>query len=183
MLNARLVDGDWFVVIEDDRCLQMACPCGLFIHVHLHRRSIGSKAIESGYDQHHNSTTYDLHCTHFCISPAVPLTPRHNKNRIVANVTDTTTLPCDTNFHIARVGGRFAFADFHVTPPFGRIILSAPPPIVVSSCGCCCFSPPAPRLYNGDDEPFRLANGNQPLPPVVGLDVWEMLRRRMMGNR
>lgn len=90
---------------------------------------------------------------------------------MVASATDSNTLVCAMDFHSARVGGRFAFADFHVTPPFGKIIFE-------SSCPSS-IEPPPPTLKS--DEPVRLAKENQPLD-AVGPDACEMLLRRMTGD-
>jgi hypothetical protein len=46
----------------------------------------------------------------------IPANARHSKNRVRVK-----------NTHIALVGGRFAFADFHVTPPLGRSMTTKPP--------------------------------------------------------
>jgi hypothetical protein len=36
---------------------------------------------------------------------------------------ESMTRVCVRNLHITRVGGILAFADFHVTPPFGKSIV------------------------------------------------------------
>jgi hypothetical protein len=61
--------------------------------------------------------------THFCISDAELLIPRHNKTIRPVMARDIKKRVLVTRTRIARHGGNLALADFHVTPPFGSSIL------------------------------------------------------------
>lgn len=61
---------------------------------------------------------------YLCISDADLLIPLHNRISKPAIATDTKKRVLVTSTRIALHGGNLALADFHVTPPLGRSILS-----------------------------------------------------------
>lgn len=78
---------------------------------------------------HHPDRTLALgHArTYFCISPAVPLRPLYSSTTMPKIASESITRVCVRNLHTTRVGGSFACADFHVTPPFGSSIFAGYP--------------------------------------------------------
>jgi hypothetical protein len=60
--------------------------------------------------------------SYLCISDADVLTPLQSNKTIPAKAKHSRNRVRVRNTHIALVGGRLAFADFHVTPPFGSNI-------------------------------------------------------------
>lgn len=63
--------------------------------------------------------------SYFCISPADVETPLHNSNIMPVSAMARRTFVRVKNDHTALVGGRLAFVDFQVMPPFGRSAIVA----------------------------------------------------------
>jgi len=79
------------------------------------------------YREEQQSTTPRRDLADLCISDADVLTPLHNNKTIPASATQSKNRVRVRNTHIALVGGSWAFADFHVTPPLGRSMTTEPP--------------------------------------------------------
>ena len=131
--DCRVVDLDWFVVVEYDWSLQMRRPeCGL-VGGHVHWWFGWTEAVEPG------KVWYQYVCllvfvpslgglllpvAYFCISSAVPLRPRHKSTINPPSATKSRKRVFVRKYHIALVGGNRALADFHVMPPFGYSIVN-----------------------------------------------------------
>lgn len=105
----------------------MRVPICVLIRGHLHRRFRGSPAIEPvGLGQLLSSMQHleGVWAAYLCISEAEVLTPRQSSRTIPTSAKHNKKRVLVRNTHIALVGGRFAFADFQVTPPFGKSMIA-----------------------------------------------------------
>lgn len=132
VLDGGAVDFYGRMVVEDDGGLLVAGPSRLFRGRHLHGRFRRSEAVEPTPRGHvsllplrarKQQSRLVANGTYFCISPAVPLRPLYSSTTMPNIASESMTRVCVRNLHITRVGGILPFADFHVTPPFGKSIV------------------------------------------------------------